>query len=91
MRTIYAKIRLFLEKRKAWHQATKERGKGGHIHIIANVPTIAIRLHTGQEFWLDEAQAQELLNKVPKGIAQEDWLLYQALSGQFKGMGVFKK
>ena len=86
MKHTYTKIRLFLEKRKARNQAVQERRKGGCIGIVASVPTIAIRLHTGQEFWLDYAQAQEILNKVPEGIHQEDWLLYQALSGQFNGM-----
>ena len=48
--------------------AKVELEKGGKAYVIPHIPTIAIRLHDGPEFWMDEDEAQTLLDQVPKGV-----------------------
>jgi hypothetical protein len=59
-----------LEKR-----AAAEREAGGSIEIEPGLPSISITLSDGSEYFFQEWEADELLEKVPANITHEDYLL----------------
>lgn len=63
---------------KMERRAEAERDAGGTIEIDPVLPSIAVKLSDGSEYFFQEWEADEILGKVPGGIEPEDYILAQA-------------
>lgn len=59
-------------------RAEAERRAGGSIEIDTRLPTVAITLSDGSEFFFQEREASDLLDTVPYNVNEEDFLLATA-------------
>ncbi len=59
-------------------RAAAEREAGGSIEIDTGLPTVAITLSDGTDYFFQEWEADELLNKIPGNVDPEDFLLAMA-------------
>lgn len=56
-------------------RAQAERDAGGRIDIDHGLPTVAVTMSDGSEYFFQEHEASELLDEVPENIAEEDYIL----------------
>ncbi len=56
-------------------RAEAEREGGGTIEIDPVLPSVSIRMSSGEEYFFQEWEADELLAKVPENIDPSDYLL----------------
>ncbi len=56
-------------------RADAEKKAGGTIEINTRLPSVAITLSDGSEYFFQEWEADELLNDIPANIQPEDYLL----------------
>lgn len=59
-------------------RAEAERDAGGSIEIDTMLPSISIKLSDGTDYFFQEWEADELLNKIPGNVDKEDFLLAMA-------------
>jgi hypothetical protein len=59
-------------------RARAERRGGGHTEINHRIPTVAIVLSNGDEFFFQESEAAALLDEVPDNLSEGDYLLATA-------------
>jgi len=57
------------------YRASCEVDAGGSIEIDTGLPTVAITMSNGDEYFFQEHEASELLDSVPDNINAEDFLL----------------
>ena len=60
-------------------QAQAARDAGAHVEIDYRLPTVAITLGHGEDYFFQGEEASDLLNEVPDNIDDEDYLLAIAL------------
>lgn len=56
-------------------RAASERAAGGSVEIDYRLPTVAVELSDGSEFFFQESEASDLLDEVPDNIDEEDYIL----------------
>ena len=56
-------------------RAEAERKAGGKVEIDHRLPTIAVTMSDGSEYFFQESEAQALLDEVPENIGEEDYIL----------------
>lgn len=56
-------------------RAAAERAGGGSIEINHRIPTVAVKLSDGSEFFFQEREAGELIDSTPANISAEDYIL----------------
>lgn len=61
-------------------RAENERRGGGMIDIDYRIPTVAVELSDGSEYFFQEHEAQNLIDEVPENISTEDFILASAQS-----------
>ena len=61
-------------------RAENERRGGGMIDINYRLPTVAVELSDGSEYFFQEYEAQDLIDEVPENISPEDFILASAQS-----------
>ena len=59
-------------------RAENERRAGGMVDIDYRLPTVAVELSDGSEYFFQEYEAQDLIDEVPENISPEDYILAQA-------------
>lgn len=59
-------------------RAKHERQGGGNIDIDYSLPSISVTMSSGEDYFFQEHEAQELLDGVPENISAEDFILAQA-------------
>lgn len=59
-------------------RAQAEREDGGSCSINHNIPTVAIVMACGEEWFFQEHEAQKLLDEVPDNVSPEDFILASA-------------
>jgi len=59
-------------------RAAAERDAGGSVEIDTMLPTISIKLSDGTDYFFQEWEADEMLNKIPGNVDKEDFLLAMA-------------
>ena len=58
--------------------AEAERAAGGSVEIDPVLPTVAVTMSDGAEYFFQEWEASELLDQVPDEVAEEDYILWAA-------------
>lgn len=56
-------------------RANAERAAGGSVEIDYRLPSVAVELSDGSEFFFQEHEASDLLDEVPENINEEDYIL----------------
>lgn len=56
-------------------RAKNERKAGGKIEINYDLPYIAIEMSDGSEYFFQEHEADDLLNKIPDNIEDKNFIL----------------
>jgi len=59
-------------------RAAAERESGGSVEIETTLPSISVRLSDGSEYFFQEWEADEILEKIPTNIDPEDFILATA-------------
>jgi len=59
-------------------RAKAERKAGGYCKINNRLPSVAVKLSDGSEYFFQEWEAEDLLDEVPPNIDEEDYILAQA-------------
>lgn len=59
-------------------RAKSERAAGGVCKINSRLPSVAVELSDGSEYFFQGEEAEELLAEVPDNITQEDYILATA-------------
>jgi len=59
-------------------RAKAERDAGGSVEIDERLPTVAVTMSDGSEYFFQETEASELLDQVPDNMSPEDFILAYA-------------
>lgn len=59
-------------------RAKAERRGGGSVEIDYKLPTVAVTLSDGSEYFFQEQEASDLLDEVPNNVSAEDYILATA-------------
>jgi hypothetical protein len=59
-------------------RADAEREAGGSIDIDDMLPAITVKMSSGEDYFFQEWQADDLLDRVPNNISPEDYILAMA-------------
>ena len=52
--------------------------KGANVELNRRIPTVAVTMESGQQFFFQGEEAAELLGEVPENVEAESWLLWLA-------------
>lgn len=61
-------------------RAEAERQAGGSIEIDSGIPSVYVKMSSGEDYFFQEHEADKILKTVPANISAEDFILATAQS-----------